>query len=123
MSKPLLSGSKLTCSFGLKPAIFTVEPSDIRPKYNGVLLALQTDSVFKTNIPDFGKCISPFNPEFAATKTPQPCLPEALIGWSNCKLFMKWNGLAFATENSTCLCSYLGSISSEKPAELNLDIE
>ncbi|MFT8417233.1 MAG: DUF4280 domain-containing protein [Acetobacter sp.] len=123
MPKPLLSGSQLTCSFGLEPATFTVEPSDTRPKYNGVLLGVQTDSVFETNIPNFGKCISPLNPQFVATKTPQPCLPKALSGWFNCKLMMTWNGLPFAQENSTCVCNYLGCISSAKPTELNLDLE
>ena len=88
MGVEVVSGAMMSCSFGVAPASLTVLPAN-RVTVGGVPAANIMDYVPMMNIPTFGMCMSPSNPQVAAATaaalgvlTPQPCIPVTSAPWS-----------------------------------------
>ena len=78
MPNLVCTGATLQCSFGTTPSSFAasgVQTSASSPA--GVV----TD-VTPENVPPFGLCTTPSNPQVAAAKAPQPCLPVLVAPWT-----------------------------------------
>jgi hypothetical protein len=80
--------------------------------------------VTPSNIPTFGMCTSLANPQVAAATTaaqgvltPQPCVPAIVSQWVPGSVTSVINGLPVLTNNSTCTCAWLGTITVVAPSQ------
>lgn len=100
----LKTGDMVRCSQGTSPGTFQA----LSPTMN----AQPTDTIPMVNVPMFGMCMSPANPQTAASTagsqgvfTPGPCVP-AVVG--------QWVGGASVpggvSSGATCHCGYGGVI-------------
>ena len=120
MGNFVTQGAMLQCTFGLAPCtLVVIVPT--RPKCMNMLMAVTTDFSI-TNIPTFGMCQSLSNPTVASATsaamgvlTPMPCVPVITAPWSPGSSQVKVGGIPALTNNSTCMCSYGGSISITSP--------
>lgn len=89
MPLQVCTGAKMMCTCGSTPAVFTATVAAPQPvQTSNKLAGTIMDCVPMTNIPTFGICISPTNPQvIAATSaamgvfTPQPCVPATVPTW------------------------------------------
>ena len=114
MPQMLALGTVLKCSFGMTPSALVVEEptvtGDVMPAANIL------DSEPFANIPPFGMCMSPSNPEVAAATaaamgvlTPMPCVPVT-APWMPGIPTTLVRGAPACDSGSTCLCSWGGEI-------------
>ena len=111
--------------FGAAPSVLVVVPE-------GSLVAAGTpaatilDAVPLENIPTFGMCTSPTNPEvIAAQGAPVPCVPVTLPPWVPGAPTVLINGQPALTSESRCSCA-LGvpeCISIAFPGQVTVEIE
>ena len=114
MAEPAVVSEALThCSFGLVPAPLNVLPTSMvmiegRPAANITCCE-------PMNIPTFGMCTTPSNPEVAAATTaalgvltPMPCVP-VLTPWIPSSMTLI-GGQPALVASSTCVCAYGGMI-------------
>lgn len=116
MTKLVVMGAMLKCSFGMTPSSLIVIPKGIPNTIEGKPIATIADYAPIANIPPFGMCNSRLNPAvIAATAaaggvpTPAPCVPVIPAPWApgtptfsihtppalndNCKCFCTWGGV------------------------------
>lgn len=130
MSLPLVTGTLLTCSMGVAPAVFSATPLPGLPLINGALPAATIDQFLPIlNIPPFGMCTSTMNPQvIAATAaamgalTPMPCVPNVVAPWAPPAISTTASALPLATVASTCLCVWGGAIAVSAPIPGSLDV-
>ena len=86
-----------------------------------MLMAVTTDFTV-ANIATFGMCQSLANPAVSSATsaamgvlTPMPCVPVITAPWSPGSSQVKVGGIAALTNNSKCMCSYVGNISITSP--------
>ena len=131
MPELLTTGCLLTCSFGDIPSAFLALELPGKPVINE---ALPTATIMEIapidNIPPFGMCASPANPEvIAATAaalgvlTPMPCVPVVPDPWDPPSPNLSYADLPLATVESKCLCAWGGEIAVDAPAEFNVTNE
>jgi hypothetical protein len=77
------------------------------------------------NIPTFGMCNSPTNPEvIAATAaalgvhTPMPCIPVTVAPWDPPAVSVMIRGMPALTLGATCMCAWEGTIMVEDPGQV-----
>lgn len=109
------AGSQIKCSLGLAPAVLSPTPN---PATATTPTCTVADFKPNVNIPPFGMCTSPSNPQVAAATaaaqgvlTPQPCLPNVTTPWTPGSTTVTVNGLQTLTNTSTCACAWAGVIS------------
>lgn len=115
------TGSQLQCSMGVAPSAINATPG---PAVATAPVSTVMD-VTPSNIPTFGMCISPANPQVAAATaaalgvlTPQPCVPAIVSPWVPGSVTSMINGLPVLTNNSTCSCAWLGVIGVVAPEQV-----
>lgn len=88
MPQQVCMGAMMTCSFGVAPGSLIVLPVN-RVMTSNMPAANIMDNIPIVNIPPFGMCSSPSNPEVAAATaaalgvlTPMPCIPATVAPWS-----------------------------------------
>jgi hypothetical protein len=128
MPKQVVNGAKLKCSQGTSPSSLTVLPaiqSDVEEQPSGTIM----DHIPMVNIAAFGMCQTLANPQVAAATaaamgalTPQPCVPVIPAPWSPGASIVTIQGLKALSDDSTCSCTWTGSISITDPAS-TVDIE
>ncbi len=118
MPELVVNGAQMTCMFGTSPANLTVVPSGPPIQAGGQLLARIADSVPMMNVPPFGMCSTPTNPQVAAATsaasgvlTPQPCIPVITGPWAPGSPKVSVGGVPALTSTSRCTCAWGGSIS------------
>jgi hypothetical protein len=121
MSKLVINGAKLKCSQGMAPSTLTVLPlagtdADEQPA------ATVNDFAPMVNVAPFGMCQTEANPQVAAataaamgTLTPMPCIPVITSPWSPGSSVVTIQGNKALSDDSTCNCSWTGSISVTDP--------
>ena len=127
MPEPVVvAGAQLACSMGAAPAALMVLPV-ARVLASSVPVAAVTDIVPIVNVPPFGMCSSPANPQVAAATaaalgvlTPMPCVPVVTAPWSpgSPKAFV--GGQPAVTQSSTCVCAWAGQISVVSPGQTSV---
>ena len=118
MPELVVNGAQMTCMFGTSPASLTVVPSGPPIQAGGQLLARIADMVPMMNVPPFGMCSTPTNPQVAAATsaasgvlTPQPCIPVITSPWAPGSPKVSVGGVPALTSTSRCTCAWGGSIS------------
>jgi hypothetical protein len=117
MSQQVVMGAQLLCTFGTTPAVLEVLPEsrvmvEERPAANIM------DHEPIVNIPTFGMCTSPANPEVAAATaaamgvlTPMPCVPATVTPWLPGAPTVLIGGQAALDNLSRCMCMWEGVVS------------
>jgi hypothetical protein len=116
MPKLVVQGATLSCSMGNAPAKLAVLPTNMT--FGGsVPAATVQDMQPMVNIPSFGMCMSPSNPQVAAATaaasgvlTPQPCVPMTTAPWMPGSPTVTINELAALDDSCQCLCQWGGQI-------------
>jgi len=112
-----VAGALAMCSFGLAPASLNVIPAGVM--IEGRPAGTIEDST-PVNLPTFGMCTTPSNPEVAAATaaalgvlTPMPCLP-VLSPWVPVSTTLI-GGVPALVSGCTCVCAYGGVVQLTMP--------
>jgi hypothetical protein len=112
----VVGGAMITCTFGAAPASFIPTPGTVTA--GGMPAATIMDFVPIENIPTFGMCMSPANPEVASATaaamgvlTPMPCIPMTETPWTPGAPTVTIGELPALTNESVCLCTWGGEVS------------
>jgi hypothetical protein len=125
----VVEGAMLMCTMGLgPPAVLNasvpptmVTASDLPAANIGHFAPL-------INIPTFGMCQSPANPEvISATAaalgvlTPMPCVPVIVAPWAPGSPDVLIGELPALTNDSMCMCTWAGEISITDPGQVSVE--
>lgn len=117
MSQLVKMGATLACSFGATPVSLVVLPVN-RTNAEGTPAANIMDYVPTTNIPPFGMCSAPTNPDVikataaaGGTPTPWACVPLIPAPWVPGSPTVTIGGMTALNSTSKCLCTWAGVIS------------
>ena len=122
MPKLVVNGAKLKCSEGLSPGSLTVLPES-GTDAGETPAATVMDYRPMVNVAAFGMCKTQSNPQVAAATsaaqgvlTPQPCVPVVTSPWSPGASVVTINEHKALTDDSTCKCTWSGTIEVTDPA-------
>jgi hypothetical protein len=125
MSQLVVNGAQLQCVFGAAPSALIVIPQGPPAMASNMPIATIMDNKPTVNIPPFGMCNSPNNPQvIAATAaamgvfTPQPCVPVIPAPWAPGAPTVMIGGKPALTNVSKCMCAWAGMISINMPGQL-----
>ena len=128
MNQQVVMGALLSCSFGASPARLNVLPLG-RVTVEGQPAANILDHKPMVNIPAFGLCRSPANPQVAEATaaamgvlTPMPCVPVTLTPWQPGAMRARIARLPALDHCCTCQCNWGGQISVNASATLKTTI-
>ena len=119
MPQAVNTGCTMTCSFGAAPSSFVASSAPTVLASNMPMGTIM-DFAPGMNIPPFGMCSSPSNPQVAAATaaalgvlTPMPCLPVTVAPWSPGSSTVKVGPAGFPAlgNNAKTNCAWGGSIS------------
>src|SRR5215472_5140561 len=123
MSQQCVLSATLTCTFGTTPAQLAVKPSRTVQVENK-LAATIMDFAPTTNVPTFGMCSAPTNPQVAAATTaalgvltPQPCIPATTTPWVTGSPTVMIDHEVALNNPSKLTCQWLGIISVTSPGQ------
>lgn len=118
MGQIVVNGAQLVCPMG-KPgkAVLTVLPAGLVNSSNQPVATIM-DNKPMANIPTFGMCTTPSNPQVAAATsaalgvlTPQPCVPVIPAPWAPGAPKVMVGNKPALTSDSSCMCQWGGKIS------------
>jgi len=128
MNQQVVMGALLSCSFGTVTAPLSVLPLG-RVTVEGQPAANILDHKPQVNIPTFGLCRSPTNPQVAAATaaamgvlTPMPCVPVTATPWQPGAARTRIAKLPALDHRCTCQCQWAGRISINASATLKTTI-
>ena len=125
MGNQVATDATLQCSLGTTPSTFTA---------SGVVVSVTTlagvvTDIGPANVPSFGLCQSPANPQVAAATaaadgvlTPQPCIP-VLTPWTPGSAKVTIGGVPALDDTSQCSCSWAGMISVTAPSQTSVTLQ
>jgi hypothetical protein len=123
MAVQVVNGAQIMCSFGLAPSALTVLPMN-RVMSGGQPAANIQDFQPMVNIPPFGMCTTPTNPQVAAATsaamgvlTPMPCIPVT-TPWTPGSPAVMIGGQPALTSSSQCQCTWGGMITVVMPGQV-----
>jgi hypothetical protein len=123
MGQECVSGAMMMCTMGAAPATL-VATSAPTVTVGGMPAATIMDFAPMDNIPTFGMCMSPANPQVAAATaaalgvlTPQPCIPNTAAPWTPGSPTVTFGGNPGLTSDSMCTCMWAGEISISMPGQ------
>jgi hypothetical protein len=129
MAKLVVQGATLRCSMGAAPASFSVavpHSVDADETAAGTI----DDYVPNENVPAFGMCQSPSNPQVAAATsaamgvlTPQPCLPVITAPWTPGASVTTVADRPALTDGCQCVCQWGGSISVTSAGQEDVEVD
>lgn len=111
MAELVVNGATLECPLG-KPGTATLAVAPAAMVNAGEQpVATIMDFAPMKNIPTFGNCTTPSNPQVSAAQgAPQPCLPVITDPWKPGSPTVRIGNLAALTSDSICLCKWGGVI-------------
>jgi hypothetical protein len=122
MAMQVVTGAMMTCSFGVAPAVLNATPTGVM--VSDMPAATIMDFVPMENIPTFGMCNTPSNPEVASATaaalgvlTPMPCVPVTTTPWTPGAVSVTINGQPALTNECTCTCMWGGMITITDPGQ------
>jgi hypothetical protein len=121
MSKIVVGGAELICPFGApKKGTLKVAPTPQVESGKGTVATIMDFAPLK-NVPKFGNCTSPTNPQvIAAQGAPQPCLPVITSPWTPGSPTVQVGDMPALTSDSTCLCTWGGGVISVNDAKADV---
>lgn len=111
MGNQVVTGATLQCSMGTTPSTFAASGAAVSAATPAGVI---TD-IGPGNVPPFGLCQSPANPQVAAataaagTLTPQPCQP-VLVPWAPGAARVAIGVVPALDDTSQCTCAWAGVI-------------
>ena len=118
------TGAQLRCSMGVGESVINATPG---PVVATTPTCTIMDFAPMSNIPSFGMCVSPANPQVAAATaaalgvlTPQPCIPATTTPWTPGSATVFVNGVPALTDLSTCACTWAGVIAVVAPSQVSV---
>lgn len=131
MTETLVAGSMLKCNFGNAPGPFQTLALPGKPQSNGVPIGVAQDTVPVVNIPVFGMCSCPANPQVASATaaaagvlTPMPCIPvTAATPWQPAAARDTFQGIPLVTIKCKCLCQWGGEVSVTEAVKSNIIVD
>jgi Domain of unknown function (DUF4280) len=113
------TGAEVECTFGDAPSVFSASSENVTATTPaGVVTDVELE-----NIPPFGMCSAPANPEvISATAaafgvlTPVPCVP-VLMPWTPGAAGVAINGIPALDDASECMCAWGGVITVSDPGQ------
>lgn len=119
------TGALVECAFGAAPCEFAASGENVSATTpTGVITDVEAE-----NIPTFGMCSAPANPEvIAATAaalgvlTPVPCTP-VLMPWTPGAVGVTINGVPALDDESVCMCAWAGVITVTDPGQVRVTTE
>jgi hypothetical protein len=125
MAVQVCTGAEVECSFGAAPAVFSASGENVAATAPAGVI---TD-VGPENIPPFGMCSAPANPEvISATAaalgvlTPVPCVP-VLMPWTPGAASVAINGIPALDDESVCTCAWAGVVTVTDPGQVRVTTE
>jgi len=113
------TGAEVTCTFGAVPSVFSASSENVAATTPAGVI---TD-VAPENIPPFGMCSAPSNPEvIAAQGSPVPCVP-VLSPWTPGAAGVKINGVSALDDASECMCAWAGVVTVTSPGQERVTTE
>jgi hypothetical protein len=126
----VVEGAMMMCSMGLGPPVplnCSVPPTMVTA--GGLPAGNIGHSAPMVNIPTFGMCNSPTNPEVIAltaaalgVHTPAPCIPATVAPWVPTAPTVTVGGLPALTDECTCLCMWEGEIKITEPGQVVVQV-
>ena len=127
MGQLVVAGAQLQCVFGVAPSALVVVPQGPPVMAGGLPVATIMDNKPTVNIPPFGMCNSPNNPQvIAATAaalgvfTPMPCVPVTPAPWAPGSPTVLIGGKPALNNTSKCMCTWAGMISINVPGQMTV---
>jgi hypothetical protein len=125
MAVQVSTGAEVECSFGVAPSVFNASSENVAATTPaGVITDVEAE-----NIPPFGMCSAPANPEvISATAaalgvlTPVPCVP-VLMPWTPGAAGVTINGIPALDDESVCMCAWAGVITVTDPGQERVTTE
>jgi hypothetical protein len=105
MGSQVVTGATLQCSMGSNPSTFAASETAV----SATAAAGVITDIGPENVPPFGLCHSPANPQVASTMTPQPCLP-VLTPWAPGAARVWIGGVPALDDASQCSCAWAAVI-------------
>jgi len=129
MPAPLVvMGATMQCTFGVAPSTLSVT-SNQQTMAGGPPAATIMDNAPMANIPPFGMCMTPSNPQVAAATaaalgvlTPQPCIPVITGPWAPGSATVLINNQPALNLNCKAMCAWGGVISIISPGETTVTV-
>jgi len=122
----VISGTLLTCSFGLAPAALQVLPAN-RVMAGGPPAANIMDNIPIANIVPFGLCSSLANPTVASATaaalgvlTPMPCVPATVAPWTPGVPTVLIGGMPAVDTSCMLMCTWAGVITIAVPGQFTV---
>ena len=119
MGSQVVNGATLQCSMGTTPSSFAASGTTV----SATTAAGAISDTAAANVPPFGLCQSPANPQVAAataaaagTLTPQPCQP-VLTPWTPGSAKVSIGGVPALDDASQCACAWAGTVSVTDPGQ------
>ena len=127
MPQLVCTGALVTCTFGVAPAPLTVIPIGKPVQTSKQLAANIIASQPLANIPSFGMCMCPANPQVAAATaaalgvlTPMPCIPATTAPWAPGSPKVMVDGSPALTNTCQCMCMWGGVITVSAPGQVTV---
>ena len=111
MAHVVCTGASLACSLGTTPSSFAASGAQV----SATSPAGVVTDIGEGNVPPFGMCMSPANPQVAAASAgkpalvPQPCQP-VLSPWSPGSARVTIAGVSALDDASQCTCAWGGVV-------------
>ena len=125
MGVQVVTGAMMTCSFGVAPAPLNATPMGVTAC--DMPAATIMDMIPMDNIPTFGMCNTPSNPEVATATaaalgvlTPMPCVPATVSPWVPGAISVTIMGMPALTNECTCTCMWGGMITITEPGQVSV---
>ncbi|MBB6143627.1 hypothetical protein HNQ77_001576 [Silvibacterium bohemicum] len=127
MAMQVCMGASIACSFGAAPGSLIVLPEN--QTFTGTPAATIMDNKPMVNIPTFGMCSSPSNPEvITATAaalgvlTPMPCVPATVAPWAPGAPTVLIGNMPALDSTSKLMCTWAGIIQISDPGQATVQI-
>jgi Domain of unknown function (DUF4280) len=127
MGQAVCMGAMMACSFGAAPSSLVVLPA--HQVLTGTPTATIMDNIPMTNVPPFGMCSSPSNPEVIdataaalGVLTPAPCVPLLPAPWAVGSPTVTIGGLAALNNSAKLTCAWGGEIQITAPGEFTVEV-
>lgn len=119
MAVQVATGATVECTFGDAPSVFTASSENVAATTPaGVVTDVELE-----NVPPFGLCSAPSNPEvIAAQGSPVPCMP-VLVPWAPGAVGVTINGVTALDDESECMCAWAGVITVSDPGQVRVTTE
>jgi hypothetical protein len=119
------TGATLQCSMGTTPSTFAASGAAVSATTPAGVIS----DTGPGNVPPFGLCQSPANPQVAAataaasgTLTPQPCQP-VLTPWTPGAAQVSVGGVPALDDASQCSCAWAGMITVTDAGQTSMTVQ